>query len=297
MVELQNIKIGRIALVTGANKGVGYHIAAQLAACGLFRRVVLGCRSLERGRAAARELNGETVKVDVVKVDVADLESCAECAEIVESMYGRLDCLVNKAGIAFKASDPTPFEGQTGPTLQARRSRRAPPLASSPRPRRVRQTNYWGTLALTDACLPLLLRGPDPRIVNVASMSGRLSQLSTPLQAHFSALDLTRARLDEMVREFEAAVARGTHVADGWPNSNYGLSKCALIAATGVLARDNPSVKVNACCPGYCDTDMSSHQGPRPPEEGARNAVMLATLPFDECPTGDFWQDCAPSTW
>lgn len=110
---------GRVALVTGANKGIGYHIAAQLIASGVFSRVVLGCRDLERGRTAARELGGNEM-VDVVKVDVADLESCAACPKTIESRYGRLDVLVNNAGLAFKAADPTPFEGQTGPTLQVR---------------------------------------------------------------------------------------------------------------------------------------------------------------------------------
>ena len=162
----------------------------------------------------------------------------------------------------------------------------------------MRQTNYHGTLALTEACLPLLRRGEDPRIVNVASMAGRLSQLSPALQAQFSSPELTTARLTKLVEDFEADVAAGAHVEKGWSRSNYGLSKCALIAATRVLARENPRVKVNACCPGYCATDMSSHKGPRPPSEGARNAVMLAaTLGPDECPTGAFYQDYRPSSW
>jgi hypothetical protein len=56
-----------------------------------------------------------------------------------------------------------------------------------------------------------------------------------------------------------ADVAAGNHQANGWSNSNYAISKLALIAATNVLARQYPGLRVNACCPGYCDTDMSSH--------------------------------------
>ena len=78
---------------------------------------------------------------------------------------------------------------------------------------------------------------------------------------------------------------------------SQGLSKLALIAASNVLAQAEPQLRVNACCPGYCDTDMSSHKGPRPPEVGARNALMLILSPRDQCPTGAFYENEAPSTW
>lgn len=55
--------------------------------------------------------------------------------------------------------------------------------------------------------------------------------------------------------------------------------------------------QVNSCCPGYCDTDMTSHKGPRPPAEGAKNAVMLVTMPRAETPTAEFYQNLAPSKW
>ena len=176
--------------------------------------------------------------------------------------------LVNNAAIAYKASDPTPFEGQTGPTLRI---------------------NTYGTLALTDALLPLLREAAaeaaatvakgdhcadnGPRLVHVASMAGALRQVSPALRERFASPSLTLGALRGLVGEFEAAVAAGTHRADGWGSSNYGLSKLAVIAATRVHARENPGILANCCCPGYCDTDMTSHGGTRPPAEGARNAV------------------------
>ena len=74
-----------------------------------------------------------------------------------------------------------------------------------------------------------------------------------------------------------------------------GLSKLALIAATRVLARDYPAIRCNAMCPGYCDTDMTSHRGPRPPADGAKIAVLLATM--EPAPTGAFYENMRESSW
>lgn len=266
--------MGRVAVVTGANKGIGLCIAQQLVASGLFAHVVLGCRDKRRGEEAARATGAS-----FLQLEVGDADSHAAFAKALHERYGRLDVLVNNAAIAFKQSDPTPFHKQTKPTLDI---------------------NFRGTVDLTEQLLPLLLDPcvDDARVVNVASMAGRLGQLSTPLQARFTAEDLTLPALSKLVDQFEADVAAGAHASRGWNKSNYGLSKLALISATRVLARTcAPRLKVNACCPGYCRTDMSSNRGGQPPEVGARNAVILATMPCEECPSGAFYQNEAPSAW
>ena len=74
-----------------------------------------------------------------------------------------------------------------------------------------------------------------------------------------------------------------------------GGARLALIAATKVHARIHPNIKVNAFCPGYCDTDMSSHRGTRPPATGAQIGVLLATM--ENSPTGAFYEDMRPSEW
>eukprot|EP00966_Prymnesium_polylepis_P220485 5100095-Prymnesium_polylepis.3 len=144
----------RIAVVTGANKGIGFHIAQQLVASGLFGHVILGCRDEARGREAAVQTGGEFLQT----LDVGSAQSRTLFVEAVRTKYGRLDVLVNNAAIAYKGADPTPFEQQTGPTLAV---------------------NFYGTLNLTERCLPLLREGDDPRVVSVASMAGKLSQAST----------------------------------------------------------------------------------------------------------------------
>jgi len=206
------------------------------------------------------------------------LSSVRAFAEAVRERFGRIDVLVNNAAIAFKAADPTPFEQQTKPTLDI---------------------NFRGTLELTETVLPLLTdyRVDDGRVVNVASMAGKLRQVSAPLQSAFSDLSATLDSVRGLVDRFESDVAAGAHKLRGWSNSNYGMSKLALIAVTKVLARSHPALRVNCCCPGYCDTDMSSHKGPRPPAEGARNALLLVTTPRDQCPSGAFVQNEKESEW
>jgi len=259
----------RLAIVTGANKGIGWHIANQLVKAGGFR-VLVACRSPDLGQRAAAELGAE-----FVQLDVGSEESVAAFAEQIASEHGKVDVFVNNAGFAYTGSDPTPFKEQTKPTLQV---------------------NYWGTTRLTDAMLPLLRQGSSPRLVNVASMGGHLRQLAPALQARFSSERLTREELDGLVSKFEEDVASGQHRQAGWGNSNYGFSKLALIAYTKMVAREEAeAMRVNACCPGWCATDMSSHSGGSP-ADGARNAVKIALLP-DDGPTGEFWENEQVSVW
>jgi len=243
--------------------------------------LILACRDEGRGREAARQIMASaaesraTTEVAVETLDLADSSSVAAFAETIRSKYGRLDTLVNNGAIAFKAADPTPFREQCAPTL-------AP--------------NFYGTVALTEALWPLLCASPRGRLVNVASVSGRLSQLRADRQKQVADPALTVDELKGLVDEFVVDVGAGRHREKGWGSSNYGLSKCALIAYTKVKARDAPeTLKVNCCCPGYCDTDMASHKGPRAPAVGARNAVMLAV---PECAYhGEFISDEQPATW
>jgi carbonyl reductase 1 len=101
--------------------------------------------------------------------------------------------------------------------------------------------------------------------------------------------------LHTLVNQFEADVKSGQHMQQGWANSNYGLSKLAVIAATKIWARLFPDISVNACCPGYCKTDMTSQRGARDPAEGARNAVMPCLM--DNPPSGEFFADFDVSVW
>ncbi|CAE7825804.1 CBR1 [Symbiodinium sp. CCMP2592] len=265
--------MARLAVVTGANKGVGFYVARQLQEAGL--RVVIACRSPERGSEAARRLGCE-----FEVLDLGSDSSIEAFASTMETKYQQLDVLVNNAAIAFKAADPTPFKDQTVPTLAI---------------------NFFATMRLTDRLLPLLrgsaAAGREPRVVNVASMAGKLRQLSPALQSEFASPMLDRPRLVALVQSFVAAVQSGKHREQGWGSSNYGMSKLAVIAYTKMLAREEGSaMRINAICPGYCRTDMSSNRGGQSPEVGARTATTAALLSA-QGPTGAFFEHERESSW
>lgn len=149
----------RIALVTGANKGIGYEIARQLAVSGVS--VLLGARDAGRGQAAAGELAAQGLDVSFVRIDVCDGASIAAAAGEIDFRHGRLDILVNNAGIADYTDG-------------------APGKASLEAVRRELETNFVGALAVTQAMLPLLRRAEAGRIVNMTSSLGSLTLNGDP---------------------------------------------------------------------------------------------------------------------
>ncbi|MGN9842306.1 SDR family oxidoreductase [Nonomuraea sp. H19] len=145
----------KIALITGANKGIGYEIARLLAEQGVT--AIVGARDEERGRAAA-----ERIGQPYVRIDVTDEDSVAAAAKWIEQEYGTLDILVNNAGI-------------TGGHLMS-----APSEATAEVFRRVYETNVFGVVTVTNAMLPLLRRSEAGRIVNMSSELGSLAMAVDP---------------------------------------------------------------------------------------------------------------------
>lgn len=139
----------QIALITGANKGIGYETARLLAERGMA--VLLGARNPELGRAAAAVLG-----VEFIRIDVTDEESIRQAAAQIEERHGRLDVLVNNAGIAR--------DGDWSPSATTLATLRA-----------VYETNVFGVVAVTNAMLPLLRKAPAARIVNVSSEVGSIA--------------------------------------------------------------------------------------------------------------------------
>jgi NAD(P)-dependent dehydrogenase (short-subunit alcohol dehydrogenase family) len=149
----------RIALVTGANKGIGFEIARQIGRTGMT--VLLGARHKVAGEQAAAKLSAEGVDARFMAVDVADYASIEAAAGSITIGFGCLDILVNNAGI----NDPS-----DGPV----------PTARLDAVERVLRTNFLGALAVTQAMLPLLRKSKAARIVNVSSGLGSLTQNADP---------------------------------------------------------------------------------------------------------------------
>eukprot|EP01039_Chlorochromonas_danica_P001105 gene1105-1203_t len=263
----------KLAVVTGANKGIGFEIAKKLCEGGVH--TILACRDLESGQTAANSLRSLGYEVEARQLDINSKESIQHFASALEHDYGKLDILVNNAGMAYKRSDPTPFKEQARPTIH---------------------TNYYGTLWTTEALLPLIRKSTDGRVVILASMTGPLKILrNADLRAEFTAPDLTVDKLSALMDRFVSAVEAGNHGDYGWPNTCYGLSKLGLIVLGQVLARQEPSLAVNSCCPGWCQTDMSSHQGYKTAEQGSHTPAMLA-LSVDHSVTGRYYTEGADVT-
>ncbi|MGW7550154.1 SDR family oxidoreductase [Streptomyces rimosus] len=154
----------KIALVTGANKGIGYEIAAGLGALGY--RVAVGARDEDRREAAARKLRGAGVDAFGVPLDVTGDESVTGAAEVIERRAGRLDVLDNNAGISGPPTGPGWGQDPTMLDLDVVRT--------------VVETNVIGVIRVTNAMLPLLRRSTAPRIVNVSSSVGSLTWQADP---------------------------------------------------------------------------------------------------------------------
>jgi NAD(P)-dependent dehydrogenase (short-subunit alcohol dehydrogenase family) len=152
---------GKIALVTGANKGIGFEVARQLAGKGFT--VLVGARDPKRGEEAAAKIPGATF----LALDLTKPETITAAAKQIEQRYGHLDVLVNNAGIV----DMT--DGLPG-------------VANLDAVRRIFETNFFGALEVAHAMLPLLRKSEAPRIVNVSSTLGSLtfqSDLNHPYAA------------------------------------------------------------------------------------------------------------------
>jgi len=149
----------RIALVTGANKGIGLEIAGTLARQGM--RVLLGARNAELGGAAAAQLKEQGMDVQFLELNLGRPDSLRDAAAWIEKDAGKLDVLVNNAGITVAGDGP-------------------PTKADIDAVRRVFETNFFGALAVTQAMLPLLRKSDAGRIVNVSSGLGSITLNGDP---------------------------------------------------------------------------------------------------------------------
>jgi NAD(P)-dependent dehydrogenase (short-subunit alcohol dehydrogenase family) len=228
----------RIALVTGANQGVGRQVAKEIAATGLT--VLVGSRNFERGAAAATEIGSGAIPI---QLDVTDLRSIAAAAEHIRRAFGRLDVLVNNAAISNMRKGSLSLEEYRTITRASN--------ASLDEVRAVWDTNVFGVLAVYQAMLPLLRQSSDARIVNVSSGVGSLTANADPASPY--------------------------HASYGpvYPASKAALNAITLAM---MVELESTAIKVNLVSPGFTKTNLNGYEGTQSVEDGSREVVRVALL-------------------
>lgn len=206
----------KIAIVTGANRGLGFETCRQLASKDI--QVVLTSRDEAKGKAAAQKLQAEGLDVVYHPLDVTNAESIEHLAQFIRNEFGKLDILVNNAGIARDLTDAgnSIFDTKID-TLQE-----------------TIETNLYGPLLLSQALIPLMKKHNYGRVVNVSSGAGQLSEMNTGYPAY----RISKTALNALTRLF-ANELKDTNilvnaVCPGWVKTDMGGSNAPRTVEQGV---------------------------------------------------------------
>ncbi|XP_063370144.1 carbonyl reductase [NADPH] 1-like [Cydia amplana] len=267
--------VTKVAVVTGANKGIGFAIVRGL--CKRFDGVVyLTSRDETRGENAVIQLGKEGLHPKYHQLDITSVKSVEKFRDYIKKEYGGIDILVNNAAIAFKSNAKEPVPVQAEQTLFV---------------------NYFSLLSTCEILFPILRDGA--RVVNISSSAGHLTNIpSVALRNRFKDPNLTIEQLVELMQEYIEAARKGTQLAE-WGNSSYVVSKVGVTALTKIQQRmyNDRDIKVNAVHPGYVDTDMSSHKGPLTIDEGASAPLFLALEAGDSVRGQYVWYNSKIVSW
>ncbi|XP_042979082.1 (+)-neomenthol dehydrogenase-like isoform X2 [Carya illinoinensis] len=272
----------RYAVVTGANKGIGFEIVRQLASNGIV--VVLTARDEKRGLEALQKLQYSGLSDQVVfhQLDVSDPASITSIADFIKTQFGKLDILVNNAGIGgVKLDADVGIDFLV--LLQAGAGYdRSKLIQNSELAEECLQTNYYGARRMAETLISVLQLSSSPRIVNISSSLGKLESIQNKWAEGIlrDAENLTEEKVDEVLKVFLKDFKEGSLTAKGWPTflSAYSVSKAAMNAYTRILAKKYPSFCINCVCPGSVKTDINGNTGILSTEEGASSPVMLALM-------------------
>jgi NAD(P)-dependent dehydrogenase (short-subunit alcohol dehydrogenase family) len=228
----------RVALVTGANQGVGLQVAKELVAHGVT--VLVGSRDFARGEAAASTIGAGAI---ALQLDVTDPASIAAAAERIRAEFGRLDLLVNNAAISNTEKGRLSLE-------EYRKTRRAS-NAPLDEVHAIWETNVFGVLAVYQAMLPLLRESSDARILNVSSGVGSLAANADP------------------------AFPYRAMFGPGYAASKTALNAMTLAM---MIELESTGIKVNLVSPGFTSTNLNNFEGTDSVEDGSREVVRVALL-------------------
>lgn len=226
----------KVALVSGANTGVGFQIAKALADNGYT--VYAGSRDLQKGEAAVAEIGGQS---KAIQLDITDSDSINSAVKRIESESGYLTLLVNNAAISHA--------GKSGRTMEEVLGAQRASIAPISELKTVWETNVFSTLAITQAFLPLLQKAPAARIVTVSSALGSLGVNSNPDNPYRSAFDAV------------------------YGASKTALNGIFLSLAIDL---ENTNIKVHLVSPGFTATALNNFQGTDTVEEGSIEPIRVA---------------------
>jgi NAD(P)-dependent dehydrogenase (short-subunit alcohol dehydrogenase family) len=212
----------KVALITGGNKGIGLETARQLGKLGIL--VLVGARDLAKGEAAVAELKKDGVDARAVKLNVDNSADYAAVAKLIEKDFGRLDILINNAGIFLDGRT----KNETSTTSQEIL-------------RKTFDTNFFAVVGLTQALLPLLRKSIGGRIVNLSSILGSLTLHATPgspvYEAKTFAYDASKAALNaftvHLAHELKDTKIKVNSAHPGWVKTDMGGEGAMLEVETG----------------------------------------------------------------
>lgn len=215
--------VKKVALITGANKGIGLETGRQLGKLGFA--VLLGARDVPKGEAAAKLLRADGIDARAVKLDVTKADDIAAVARIVESKFGKLDVLVNNAGVMLE-------KGWTQNTTST---------TDLEKLRATFDANVFAVVAVTSALLPMLRKADAARIVNVSSILGSVSYQATPGSPTYGtkllAYNASKAALNmftiHLAHELRGTKMKVNSAHPGWVKTDLGGSAAPMSAADG----------------------------------------------------------------
>ena len=228
----------RIALVTGANQGIGFQVAKELVANGVT--VFVGSRNFERGKRAAEQIGAGAI---ALQLDVTDRVSIDAAVENIRKQFGRLDLLVNNAAISNTNKGDLSLQEY----VDVSRASNAP-LEEI---RAVWETNVFGALSVYQATLPLLRESSNARIVGVSSGVGSLAANADPecsYRAHYGPI---------------------------YPASKAAFNAMTLAM---MIELESTGIKVNLVSPAFTKTNLNGYAGTQSLEDGSREVVRVALL-------------------
>ncbi|KAJ2949639.1 hypothetical protein O0L34_g15564 [Tuta absoluta] len=271
--------VGKVAVVTGSNKGIGFAIVKELCRRGV-QTVYLTSRDATKGREAVEKLKKEGYYPEYYQLEVTDENGVKKFADHLKQKHGGLDILINNAGIV---ESPTSFY-----------------YVSYEEAKRVLDTNYFSILTVQKYLFPILR--DNARVINISSDCGHISNLeNTYWIQRLTKEDIKLEDVNAFVQWFLDSVKRRTVKEEDWCGMHilsYRAAKTALCALTRVQQRElGRNISVNSLHPGLVQTDMTWNIGMLTAEQAAETPVYLA-LDVDQSVKGKyFWFDKKERDW